>query len=171
MMMLRVLLMLVVVCLAGCGGKKAPHQAELDQSHAKIYYQEQETKKKQLESAGTTVRHRKEIDLENIELDHINFDYVWTVDIPVPLDAVEKRNYCQAKPDVYAIGYTAAEDQDELVTFYKQQMELLGWHCWWDTQGLEALLMFEKPHKHCAVSIRQSSSRKKTDIVVMQKTV
>lgn len=170
MMMLRISLLLVVAFLAGCVGKKTSHQGELDQSHATIYYQEQETKQKQLESAGTTVQHRKEIDLDTIELDHINFDYVWTVDIPVPIDAVEKRNYCEAKPDVYAVGYTAHEDQVELVAFYKQQMELLGWHCWWDTQGLEALLMFEKPHKHCAVSIRPSSSRKKTDIIVMQKT-
>lgn len=169
-MISRVSLLLIIGCLAGCGGKKTSHQTELDQSHATIYYQEQETKRKQLEGAGTTVRHQKEIDVENIEIDQINFDYVWTIDIPIPIDAVEKRNYCQAKPDVYAAGYTAPENQDELVAFYKQQMELLGWHCWWDTQGLEALLMFEKPHKHCAVSIRPSSSRKKTDIIVMQKT-
>lgn len=171
MIMLCLLLLPMIAFLAGCSGKKTVHQTELDQSHARVYYQEQEAKKKQLESAGTTVRHRKEIDLDSIKIDHISFDYVWTVDIPVPIDAVEKRNYCQAKPDVYAVGYTAHEDQEELIAFYKQQMELLGWHCWWDTQGLEALLMFEKPHKHCAVSIRPSGSRKKTDIIVMQKTV
>lgn len=171
MIMSRVLLLLVIACIAGCGGKKTSYQTELNQSHANLCYREQEAHKKQLERAGTTVRHRKEIDLDNIELDYINFDYVWTVDIPVPIDAVEKRNYCQAKPDVYAVGYTAHEDLEALTAFYKQQMELLGWHCWWDTQGLEALLMFEKPHKHCAVSIRPSASRKKTDIIVMQKTV
>lgn len=167
----RMSLVMIVGCLAGCGGKKTSHQEELSGSHATILYQEQEAKRKYLDGAGTTVRHQKEIDVENIELEYINYDYVWTVDIPVPIDAVEKRNYCQAKPDMYAIGYTVHEDQDELVTFYRQQMEILGWHCWWDTEGLEALLMFEKPHKQCAVSIRPSSSRKKTDIVVMQKTV
>ena len=171
MMIARISLLLGIGFLAGCGGKKTSQQTELDQSHATIYYQEQEAQKRQLEGAGTTVRHQKEIDVENIELEQINFDYVWTVDIPIPIDAVEKRNYCQAKPDVYAVGYTTHENQDDLVVFYKQQMELLGWQCWWDTQGLEALLMFEKPHKQSAVSIRAGASRKKTDIIVMQKTV
>lgn len=114
--------------------------------------------------------YQKEIDIDNVELDYVTFDYVWTVDIPVPMDAVQKRNYCQAEPDLYAIGYTSVEHQDDLIAFYLQQMELLGWQCWWQTQGLEALLMFEKPHKQCAISIRPGSSRKKTDIVVMQKT-
>jgi hypothetical protein len=169
--MKNVSLLLMIGCLAGCGNKKQLHETELDQSHATIYYQEQEVKKRHIDNAAITVRHQKEIDVDAIELDQINFDYVWTVDIPVPIDAIEKRDYCQAKPDVYAVGYTASENQDDLIAFYKQQMELLGWHCWWDTQGLEALLMFEKPHKHCAVSIRPGSSRKKTDIIVMQKIV
>jgi hypothetical protein len=171
MMVLRISLLSIIICLAGCAGKKADYRAETDQSAAEMFYREQETKKKRQECAGTTVRHQKEIDVEHVEIDRIDYDYVWTIDIPIPLDAIEKRNYCQAMPDVYVVGYTTSEAQEDLIDFYKQQMELLGWYCWWDTEGLEALLMFEKAHKHCAVSLRPSSSKRKTDIIIMQKTV
>ncbi len=160
-------LVLLLSLLSGCG-KQVDNN--IDQSHAEIVYHGQEVKIDRL-SESHTIQHQKEIDVDAVELDQINFDYVWTVDIPIPVDATEKRNYYEATPEVYAVGYITGEKRDELVAFYKQQMELLGWHCWWDTQGLEALLMFEKPHKQCAVSIRPSSTRRKSDIIVMQKTV
>lgn len=170
-MMLRISMLFMLVLLAGCSGKKTTHQKELDASHASIIYREQEEERKRIENAGTTLGHQKEIDVDGIDFDRINFDYVWTVDIPIPLDAVEKRDYCQATPEIYIAGYTTQEGPSELVDFYKQQMISLGWDHQWETQGLETLLIFEKPHKHCAVSIRPGSSRKKTDIVFMQKIV
>ncbi|MEX0849537.1 MAG: hypothetical protein WD055_04875 [Candidatus Dependentiae bacterium] len=159
-------LVLLLSCLSGCS-----KQVEQDeQSHAEVMYHGQEAKRSQLYQA-TTVQHQKEIDVDAVEFDEINFDYVWTVDIPIPVDATEKKNYCQAKADVYTVGYSTSQHQDELIAFYKQQMELLGWHCWWNTESIEGLMLFEKPHKQCAISIRPSNSRKKSDIVVMQKTV
>ncbi len=160
-------LVLLLSFLSGCGKQV---DKNVDKSHAEIVYRGQEAKIGRL-SESHTIQHQKEIDVEAVELDQINFDYVWTVDIPIPVDATEKRNYYEATPEVYAVGYTTGEKRNELVAFYKQQMELLGWHCWWDTQGLEALMMFEKPHKQCAVSIRPGSSRRKSDIIVMQKTI
>lgn len=168
-MVKQVMLFFVLACLAGCGGKKTNSVQSCSQ--AALYYEEQELKQKHLDGSGITVRHQKEIDVDAVSIERINYDYIWTIDIPVPIDAVEKRNYCCATSDVYTIGYTAPEKLEELIPFYKQQMELLGWQCGWETEGLEALLMFEKPHKHCAVSIRPSNSRKKTDIIIMQKTV
>lgn len=169
LMVVPFLSVLLLVCfLPGCGNKRVAKSVK--SSHAEIAYQGQEVKIDQLEQAHT-IQYQKEIDVDAAELDQVNFDYVWTVDVPIPVDASEKRNYYQAAADAYAVGYTTALKQDDLVAFYKQQMELLGWHCWWDTSGLEALMLFEKPHKQCAVSIRPGSSRRKNDIILMQKTI
>lgn len=112
----------------------------------------------------------KEIDVDNGELVLVNTDSVWAADIPVPLQAIEKKNYYEATPASYCVGYVAPLDRDILVDFYKEQMELFGWQCWWQTDGLESLLLFEKPYKQCVVSIRPSAKNKQ-EIIVLQKTV
>ena len=124
-----------------------------------------------MDASRQTMPLEKEIDIQDIELEQINVDYVWTMDVPVPLQAVPKKGYYEATPQVFTIGYTASEQRQELCDFYEQQMELLGWQSFWQTDsGLEAMLLFKKPHKQCAISIRPGN-RKKHDIIIMQQTV
>ncbi len=167
------ILFIAIVSLAGCQKQReqGANKEQVKKRDAYTVYNEQETKQHKLYGASQTIQHQKEIDAESVDIDTINVDYVWSIDVPIPLQAVEKKNYYQAQPNVYSIGYTVALERTDLIDFYKKQMELFGWHCWWQINGLEALMLFEKPHKHCAVSIRPSSSRKKQDIIVLQKTV
>lgn len=163
--------LIAIVFLAGCQKQPSDKSNKQKQHDAYIVYHEQEAKRQDLYSTSQTVQYQKEIDADSVDIDMINVDYVWTVDVPIPLKAVEKKNYYQARTKSYSVGYSVALEHDDLVAFYKKQMELYGWHCWWQTEGLESLLLFEKPHKHCAVSIRPSNSRNKQDIIVLQKTV
>ncbi len=166
------IVLIALACLAGCKkqSKQTINGHHAQKRDAYTVYNEQETKQQQLYGASKTIQCQKEIDAESVDIDAMNVDYVWSVDVPIPLQAVEKKNYYQAQPNLYSIGYTVALERTDLVDFYRKQMELFGWHCWWETDGLESLLLFEKPHKQCAISIRQSSSRKKQDIIVLQKT-
>jgi len=167
------ILFIAIVSLAGCQKQReqSANKEQAKKRDAYTVYNEQETKQHKLYGASQTIQHQKEIDAESVDIDTINVDYVWSIDVPIPLQAVEKKNYYQAQPNVYSIGYTVALERTDLIDFYKKQMELFGWHCWWQINGFETLMLFEKPHKHCAVSIRPSSSRKKQDIIVLQKTV
>ncbi len=38
--------------------------------------------------------------------------------------------------------------------WYIEHMEQLGWHCRWSIEGFERTYLFEKPTKHCVISIR-----------------
>lgn len=165
-----VLLLGIVVVLAGCR-KQEQSKNYKQYGDSQILYDEQKAKQQKLYHMSQTVHHQKEIDADVLDIGMINVDYVWTIDLPIPLQATEKKNYYHAEPTTYSVGYTVALDHEDLIDFYKKQMELLGWHCWWEADGIESLLMFEKHHKQCAISIRPSASRKKQDIIVLQKTV
>jgi hypothetical protein len=166
--------LLVIMLCAGCQKQqlKQSYARNAKKTNAQVAYNEQEATQRKLYGTSQAAQYPKEIDVESADINTINVDYVWSIDMPIPLQAVEKKNnYYQALPNVYFTGYTVALERDDLVDFYKKQMELFGWHCWWHIDGLEALMLFEKPHKHCAISIRPSSSRKKQDIIILQKTV
>lgn len=165
------LMLVMLVALGGCQKQGQSKKLSKQKSDAQMMYHQQEESQNSLFNASKTMQHNKEIDAESVEQAIVDVDYVWTVDVPIPLQAVEKKNYYEASPNLYSVGYATSLEHDALVAFYKQQMELYGWHNWWETDGLESLLLFEKAHKHCAVSIRPGSSKKKQDIIILQKTV
>lgn len=171
------LLLIMLTVLGGCVHNsdkyvsKKMKKSSQQWSDAQELYSQQEMDQNNLLSTGRTIQHSKEIDVDSVEQIVADSDYVWTVDIPVPLQAAEKKHCYETSPTHYSIGYVTSLDHDALVAFYKQQMELFGWHQWWEMDGLEALLLFEKPHKQCAVSIRSGDARKKQDIIISQKTV
>lgn len=171
------LMLMMLAMLGGCNHNsdkyisKNMKKSSKHTSDAKALYRQQEENQREILSTSKTVHYSKEIDVDSIEQIMIDSDYVWTADIPVPLQAVEKKNCYETGPTHYSVGYVASLDHDALVAFYKQQMELFGWHQWWEINGREALLLFEKSHKQCAISIRSGDSRRKQDIIISQKTV
>lgn len=171
------LLFIMLVMLNGCGRNVDNHiKKDMDglyqkSSDAQALYRQQEKKQHDILNASKTTHYSKEIDVDAVDQIVADSDYVWTVDVPVPLQASEKKNCYEASPTHYSIGYVTSLDHDALVAFYKQQMELFGWRQWWEIDGLEALLLFEKPNKHCAISIRSGDTRRKQDIIISQKIV
>lgn len=171
------LVFMMLIILSGCGHNADKHvsksmkKSDQNRSDAHALYFQQEVSQRDILSTGKTVQHNKEIDVDAIEQIMVDSDYVWTVDIPVPLQAAEKKNCYETSPTHYSVGYVTSLDHDALVSFYKQQMELFGWHQWWEIDGFEALLLFEKPNKQCAISIRSGDARRKHDIIISQKTV
>lgn len=171
------LVLMMLTILSGCVHNSDKHMSKdmlgssQKGSDAQELYHQQEMNQRTILSTGKTIQHSKEIDVDAVEQIMVDSDYVWTVDIPVPLQAAEKKHCYETSPTHYSIGYVTSLDHDALVAFYKQQMELFGWHQWWEMNGFEALLLFEKPHKQCAISIRSGDARRKQDIIISQKTV
>jgi len=80
-------------------------------------------------------------------------------DVPVPLNVVPLREYfdqsCADKKII--LGYTSDVKRIEIVKFYNDQMERLGWENVAYFDGRETLMIFKKPSKFCSVSVRVCS--------------
>lgn len=169
------ILCLMVVVLSGCQKQMAPKRInqqskEVDTTiDASAVHKRQSAKVKKLaqDVQKKPIIPAKEIDAISLKVEEIAAHYVWDIDVPVPLNAKEKNGSCRATPHNYQVSYAVQKEKDGLMAFYQEQMELHGWHCWWQTEGNEALLLFKKPQKHCAISIRPVS-RKRSEIVIMQ---
>jgi hypothetical protein len=117
------------------------------------------------------LRSQKEIDAQDLSvIELVPVDHVWTVDVPVPLQAKSKRNHYYASADHYEAGYVVAYAEDELQHFCLEQMEMHGWQCNWQMQGVETLFLFTKKSKQCAISIRPHGKNKQELVVLQQIT-
>lgn len=89
------------------------------------------------------------------------------IDVPIPLDVVPNPNYFSdiSSGDDLLLGYIATTSPDDLVFFYIQEMERLGWKNRSMSIGaVESLLYFEKPRRFCSVSLRPA--QRKTVIII-----
>ena len=159
--------------LSGCQKQQqTPTPQEQTIVHIQTTYDKQAQLHKQFDGTTSYIRNQQKEVLTEVEANDISSiacDQLWTCDIPVPLDATKKRGNSQADDNTHISRYIVYQPIEEIVLFYKQQMELFGWQCWWQTQTGESLLLFQKPYKECAVSIRPSKGRHKHDIIIMQK--
>jgi len=83
-------------------------------------------------------------------------------DIPIPLETMPLNDYFSHQntaTDPITAGYKTTMLLDEVTTFYLQQMERTGWRKVASVTGIESLLIFEKPDRVCAVSIRPLSKK------------
>jgi len=87
------------------------------------------------------------------------------VDIAIPLESKPIRKLLSQQTFVYAIKKT----REEIVSFYEQEMERLGWDLLAADSNQETLLIFNKPHRVSTVSIRGSGKRKQVYITVLPK--
>jgi hypothetical protein len=113
----------------------------------------------------------KEIDAEELSvIELVPVDHIWTTDVPVPLQAKNKKNHYRASADQYEAAYIVAQTESELTQFCLEQMEMHGWQCCWQMHGVESLLFFTKSTKQCAVSIRPYGKYKQ-ELVILQQIV
>jgi hypothetical protein len=76
-------------------------------------------------------------------------------DVPVLIDAVpEKLSEPDESEITMTVRYRAKSALPDAVEFYEQEMERYGWNLWNSFITQEALLIFEKPSKICAILIK-----------------
>ncbi|MFC1842099.1 hypothetical protein ACFLYU_00365 [Candidatus Dependentiae bacterium] len=88
-------------------------------------------------------------------------------DIPIPLNSEPLREYFYtllaqennrivqaAQTAQTVLGYTNAMNMSNIIMFYTQEMERLGWQSVASFDGFEKLLIFKKPFRFCSISIR-----------------
>lgn len=77
-------------------------------------------------------------------------------DIAIPFGAQllnQYANYTHPQHQT-VLGYASTMSMDDVVAFYTEQMETLGWRCMGHIAGYEQLLLFERPGRLCNVVIR-----------------
>lgn len=88
-------------------------------------------------------------------------------DIPLLIDAQPHQYFDQNNKSTVYITYHSHVNADDAMTFYLQEMECHGWQQLAVFDHQENLLIFEKPTKKCAISIRPVENNKKQIAVVI----
>jgi hypothetical protein len=88
-------------------------------------------------------------------------------DIAIPFGARLLDHYMngQAQPQETVIGYLSTMKQVDVLAFYTEHMERLGWSCASHVRGYEQFLLFEKPERLCSVVIRSVTDPKRADTI------
>jgi len=115
--------------------------------------------------AGHNKDHSDTAGVWRLELEQIEAKLA---DIPLPLKTLlEPQQVSFSAIDgtavmrIYQVRLTA----DEVVLFYQQEMERMGWRQLSFFVGQESLLVFERPTRSCVVSIR--SGRQSTELMIV----
>jgi hypothetical protein len=90
-------------------------------------------------------------------------------DVPLPLKTLlEPQQVSFSAVDATATMriYQARLTADELVLFYQQEMERMGWKQLLFFVGQESLLVFERPTRSCVISIRPGKQSTELMIVI-----
>ncbi len=76
-------------------------------------------------------------------------------DITVPLNAKLYNRARFENSSQITVGFTTNLSEEELLLFYREEMERLGWQEVTSfTANQELLLLFDKPHKTCSILIQ-----------------
>ncbi|MEX0940033.1 MAG: hypothetical protein WDZ41_01605 [Candidatus Babeliales bacterium] len=78
-------------------------------------------------------------------------------DIPILIDAMPEK--IEEKDSGVFISYKATLSLQDIVHFYEDEMERLGWQLFASFEQFEQLLIFEKPSKIAAISIRPDKNK------------
>lgn len=81
------------------------------------------------------------------------------IDIPSMIGSVIIDHDSIEHDDTLNYSLASCQEQQAVIDFYLQEMECNGWQRISVMQGIESLLLFEKPHKICAISIRPLSNK------------
>ena len=78
------------------------------------------------------------------------------VDVPLSLGAknITKKTFPN---DIFQLSYTVKDSPFRVSSFYKDEMERMGWRLRGDFLTDESVFFFEKPHASCIVSIKTIS--------------
>ena len=88
------------------------------------------------------------------------------IDIAIPFGVQFLEQYADSESadNEKVLGYITRMSVTELVGFYTEQMERLGWSCACHVRGYEQLLLFERPDRLCAIVIRSASGAQQGDM-------
>jgi hypothetical protein len=86
-------------------------------------------------------------------------------DIAIPFGARLLDHYMngEGQQQETVLGYLSTMPLADVVAFYTEHMERLGWSCASHVRGHEQLLLFEKPERSCSVVIRSAAHPKRGD--------
>ena len=82
------------------------------------------------------------------------------LDIPFPLGALpiaQEYAKSQAAKGQHFLAYTTVLSESDLIAFYEQEMERLGWQKMVVLSDFETMLIFSKPDRICSISLRAAS--------------
>jgi len=84
-------------------------------------------------------------------------------DIPIPFNSEPIKDYFGffAEEKKIIMGYKNYTKDLDIVTFYNQEMERLGWKNIAFFNGPETLMIFEKPSRLCSILLGESSRTRK----------
>lgn len=100
--------------------------------------------------------------LSGQEIDLIKQQEAKLIDIPIPLNACPVPYYfadVSNRGQELSLAYESTMSSDDLVLFYTQEMERLGWKKAASIHTVETLLYFEKPDRFCVISLRPESEK------------
>lgn len=124
-------------------------------------------KKEDVSSASNRYLKKKSRNKKENTIDTIRLQEAKLSDIPIPLSSRPIPYYFDAQQSAIMLGYNdAVLSLQELVTFYMQEMERLGWEIKEQFYGYESQLRFKKPDRSCIVSIRTDYVKHRTKFVI-----
>ncbi len=97
-----------------------------------------------------------------LPIDVVQQQEAMLVDIPIPLYDERLPAYdpdADSKNNTIMLGYKTSLTVDNVIEFYTQQMERLGWNHVKLFKGSESLLQFESPDRLCTISVRPRLKR------------
>ena len=92
------------------------------------------------------------------------------MDIPIPLGVEPLADYfseSSCSQEKCSLGYRSRILYDDLMLFYTQEMERLGWKKSAEIETVETLLYFEKPTRFCVISLRPEKDKKGSAIAIL----
>jgi len=93
-------------------------------------------------------------------LDYIIQQEAMLVDIPIPLfdERIIPSSLDDIKSDTLLFGYKSPLSKDQIIDFFLNQMERLGWKHLVSFESVETLLEFKSPDRYCTIIIKPCSS-------------
>ena len=100
-------------------------------------------------------------------LDFIIQQEAMLVDIPIPLfdERIIPSFHQATESDTLTFGYKSPLSHDQVVDFFVNQMERLGWKHLVSFKGLESLLQFKSPDRYCTIVIKNSVNQSLSSLV------
>lgn len=86
-------------------------------------------------------------------------------DVPIPLGSKPLLDYVGDD----SFGYTLGDSSLDLSAYYRFEMDQYGWNLVGAFEGVEKVLVFEKPHKLVSITIRKQKNQPFVMILAINK--
>jgi len=93
------------------------------------------------------------------------------IDIPIPLHALAIQSESSTVPnqetDSLVLAYRVNSKYRDIGSFYTNEMERLGWNMISSVYDVESLLVFIKPQRVCAISLRNYAKNSTSSLMII----